>query len=132
MAKLDNYLNIIETALMTSEIVAEYTVVSRWTNTDDGYLRIRATLNNGDFLEAATYFVIEDEHPITVDYHYQWMNPAKSELRRRWDNTPHHPEIATFPHHCHIKNENNVLPSISLDMLQLLQFLEGEITGVEN
>lgn len=127
MADPTNYISVIETALMTSEVIAEYTVLDQWTNTDDGYFRIRATLNNGDFLEAANYFVVEDERPITVDYRYQWMDHTRTILRRRWDNTPHHPEVTTFPHHCHVEDEANVLPSATISLLQLLLFLESEI-----
>lgn len=53
------YLADIELALIVSPIVASYQVVRSWNNTDDGYIRVRTTLTNGDFVESAEYFVIE-------------------------------------------------------------------------
>ena len=52
------YLAEIEMVLVASPIVAEYRLVRSWANTDDGYIRVRATLSNGGFLEAAEYFII--------------------------------------------------------------------------
>lgn len=92
-----DYLGDIELALVSSPAVVEYHVLRSWTNTDDGYLRIRATLVNGDFLETAEYFVLDEEKIKTVDYRYQWMDAKKNTLRRRWDSTPDHPDLQNFP-----------------------------------
>jgi len=90
------YLNAVEVALLTSEVIAEYTLVASKINTDDGYFRLRATLANGDFLEAAEYFTVPEGKICIEDYRYQWMDGQRAVLRRRWDNTPHHPEVAGF------------------------------------
>jgi len=39
-------------------------------------------------------------------YHYQ---RADATLAFRYDDTPHHPEISTFPHHKHEPSESNAL-----------------------
>jgi len=122
------YLNEIILALIVSEIISDYTVIRRWANTDDGYIRIRASLINGDFLEASEYFVVEGGRMVTVDYRYQWMDGDRAVLRRRWDNTPHHPEVEGFPHHCHLGSETNVVPGKPLSLLQLLLLLKNEIS----
>lgn len=36
----------------------------------------------------------------TRKYAYHWQDAA-GQLRMRWDNSPHHHQIATFPHHAH-------------------------------
>jgi len=121
------YLAEIEMALVASPIVAEYRLVRSWVNTDDGYIRVRATLSNGDFLEAAEYFIIQEGQIAVVDYRHQWMDATKTVLRRRWDTTPDHPELDGFPYHCHIGDEGRVVPSESVGLIQVLALIEAEI-----
>ena len=61
------YLAQVELALVSSPIVAKYDIVRSWANTDDGYMRIRITLINSDFVEAAEYFVLQEGRIVTVD-----------------------------------------------------------------
>jgi hypothetical protein len=120
------YLAEIELALIVSPIVAQYEVVRSWANSDDGYIRVRATLGNGDFLESTAYFVLDQESVEIVDYRHQWMDGTRTILRRRWDCTPHHPELDGFPHHVHVGNENDVLAGHVMGIIDLLQLLEQE------
>ena len=124
-----DYIAQLKTALLISEAIADYAVLNARVNTDDGYFRIRATLSNGDFFEAAEYFEVVDAQVITIDYRYQWMDGTQACLRRRWDNTPHHPELSQFPHHCHITREDNVVPSEPLSILDILAVLEAELAA---
>ncbi len=126
-----DYLNEITLALIASDVIADYIIIRSWANTDDGYIRIRATLSNGDFFEGSEYFVVESDQIATTDYRYQWMDGNRVILRRRWDNTPHHPEIEGFPHHCHLGSDTNVVPSEPLSLLQVLLLLKTEITTRE-
>lgn len=127
MPDISSYLADIELALVSSEIIAEYHIVRSWANTDDGYIRLRATLTNGDFLEAAEYFTLQNDQVVTVDYHFQWMDSERKALRRRWDSTPHFPKLKNFPHHIHIGIEETVTPGSSMSLIELLKFLEDEI-----
>ncbi len=127
MTEPADYLAAVETLLLVSEIIADYTLVTARANTDDGYLRIRATLSNGDFLEMAEYFLVLEDEIITEDYRYQWMDSTQTVLRRRWDNTPQHPELDGFPHHCHIVREDRVVPIEPLSILELFELLEAEL-----
>jgi len=120
------YLAEIEMALVASPIVAEYRLVRSWANTDDGYIRVRATLSNGDFLEAAEYFIIQEGQIAVVDYRHQWMDATRTVLRRRWDNTPDHPELDSFPHR-HVGDESHVVPSEPVGLTQVLALIEAEI-----
>ena len=128
MSDITSYLTEIELALVSSPIVVEYHLVRSWANTDDGYIRIRATLTSGDFLEAAEYFVLDKDQIVTVDYRHQWMDGDKKILRRRWDNTPDHPELESFPHHVHIGDEATVAPGHPIGLSELLSVLEGELS----
>lgn len=126
MSELSAYLADIELALVRSPIVAAYHIVRSDVNTDAGYIRIRATLVNGDFLEAAEYFILENGTIFTDDYRYQWMDVSKTALRKRWDCTPDHPELPNFPHHVHLDDETTVTPGQALNLIDLLDILECE------
>ena len=58
MTDIAAYLTKIELAIISSSLIAEYRIVRSWANTDDGNIRVRATLVNGDFLEATEYVVL--------------------------------------------------------------------------
>lgn len=124
MATPGDHLAAIQLSLIASSILAEYSVVRSWADANDGYIRIRATLVNGDFLEAAEYFVQDQSGFETADYRHQWMDPTKTKLRRRWDCTPDHPQLPNFPHHVHIEREDKVQESKPIGLIDLLQLLE--------
>jgi hypothetical protein len=122
------YLTEVELALVSSPIVTEYHIVRSWANTDDGYIRVRATLTNGDFLEGAEYFALHGDQVVTVDYRYQWMDGDQKVLRWRWDSTPDHPDLESFPYHVHVSGEEIVVPGHSMSLIDLLGIIEGEIS----
>ena len=113
--------------MVSHPVIAKYRITRARSNTSDGYIRVRATLINGDFLEAAEYFVINDGKIVTSDYHHQWMDHNKKILRRRWDSTPHFPSLDNFPHHVHIGDEANVHPGRVMNLLDLLNVLKNEL-----
>ena len=121
------YLTQIDLALVSSSVIADYHIIRSWVNTDDGYIRLRATFTNGDFLEAAEYFVLDEGQLVTVDYRYQWMDGKKQILKRRWDSTPDHPELDNFPHHVHLGGETTTVPGHPLSLIELLSILENEL-----
>lgn len=122
-----SYLTEVELALVGSPVILEYEIVRSKINVDDGSIRVRAVLINGDFLEASEYFLLQGDRRITADYRYQWMDSTQSQLRRRWDSTPHYPGLANFPHHVHLGDEETVVPGRLLSLLELLKLLETEI-----
>ena len=128
MNETASYLAEIELALVSSPILSQFQILRAWANTDDGYIRIRATLINGDFLEATEYFVFQQNRIITIDYRHQWMDRVKQVLRRRWDSTPDHPSLANFPYHMHIGNEKNVVSSYLISLIELLKIIEQEFS----
>ncbi|MFH1636627.1 MAG: DUF6516 family protein [Chloroflexota bacterium] len=122
-----SYLIEAELALVSSSIVAEYQISRSWANTDDGYIRARVTLTNGDFLEASEYFVLQGGRIGTADYHHQWMDSNKQTLRRRWDSTPHYPKLQDFPHHIHL-GATAVVPGRPISLVSILKVLESELS----
>ena len=114
--------------LAISPIVASFNVVEEKVWSDRGYIRLRMALSNGDFLEAAEYFVLQDNASITRRYRYQWMDEERRKLRKRWDNVEHYPDLSNFPHHVHVGNEENVESGESLSIIQLLDLLADDIS----
>ena len=128
MTTLTEYVLQLKAKLAISPIVASFNVVEEKVWPDRGYIRIRMALSNGDFLEAAEYFVLQDDDSVTRRYRYQWMDGERRELRKRWDNVEHYPDLSNFPHHVHVGNEENVESGESLNIVQLLDVLAGEIS----
>lgn len=124
MSEIVAYLDEVKLNLISSPVIGEYVIIKERTIATDGYLRLRATLVDGDFLELTEYFVRTEREITTIDYRYQWMDPSRTHLRRRWDNTPHHPEIPNFPHHSHWENENHIVASKPMTISGLLALLE--------
>jgi hypothetical protein len=121
------YLSQITLALISCSAVASYTLVRTWAGIDDGYIRIRATLINDDFLESAEYFILQEGNVTVTDYRHQWMNPDRTQLRRRWDSAPDHPELENYPHHVHIGQEDVIQPYHPISIIELLSLLEREL-----
>lgn len=105
-------------ALLAHPLVASVTLVKRRVNRFDGYFRARCVLVNGDFLEVALHISVVNDRTVIDDYRYQWMNHSQTILHRRWDNSPHHPELSGFPDHCHMAQ--SVEPARPMDLAALL------------
>lgn len=110
--------------LTTSPIVRTFSVIEERIGLDYGYLRVRVELGNHDFLELAEYFVIRNDAVEIQRYRYQWMDSTQQYLKKRWDNARHHPELSNFPFHIHDGSEENVVPGIALQIVDLIVLLE--------
>ena len=91
------YLEAIKLRLIASPIIAEYRIVKERATRTDGYLRVRATLVSGDFLELVEAFERGASEIAVVDYRHQWMDASQSQLRRRWDGAPITLNCLAFP-----------------------------------
>ncbi len=57
-------------------------------------------------------------------YGYQWLD-SKNKLICRWDNAPDWPKITTYPHHKHLKDEKNILPSDNIEFSTIIKEIIG-------
>jgi hypothetical protein len=57
-------------------------------------------------------------------YAYYRLSPV-GEVIQGWDNAPHHPEVASYPHHLH--QENAVYPSQVRSLDDVMALLETEL-----
>jgi Family of unknown function (DUF6516) len=124
---LTDYLVAIRKKLDNSEIVTTLSIVDERALFNRGYFRARIFLSNGDFLELAESFTLQDGKVVTRDYRYQWMDGSRQILRKRWDSVKHFPGLPNFPHHVHVGSESNVEASVSRNILELLDLLASQL-----
>ena len=81
-------------------------------------LRIRVRFLSGYLLELNEAAIVEAGHIRHLGYRYHFQN-GQNNLVFRYDNTPHFPEINSFPHHKHLKD--NV---VAVDKPSILKVIE--------
>jgi len=81
------------------------------------YIRGILTLWEGFTLHIAEY-VITDPVLTRAKYRYH-LQTSTAQLVCRWDNVPHHPDVATYPDHQHDEH-GNVLPSPAMSIPDVL------------
>ena len=123
----EEYIAEIQIKLLSSPAIVSFEVVKTRATVEGGYFRARLTLKNGDFLEIAEFFVVRSQICRTETYRYQWMDQTQKQLRKRWDNVEHFPDLPNFPHHVHVLEERNVLPSRSFSIIELIDQVERQI-----
>ena len=67
-------------------------------------LRIRARFLSGNLLELNEAIVLEANQIIHLGYRYHFQD-QRNNLIFRYDNTPHFPDLKSFPHHKHLSNK---------------------------
>jgi len=79
-------------------------------------LRVRA---NQVYLLAVSEAILVVEGQITyLDYRYHFQD-GENQLIFRYDSTPHFPDLDTFPHHKHLREQ--VIPLQKPDLSDVLQ-----------
>jgi hypothetical protein len=94
---------------------------------DNGVLRYRLLLINQDLLDIFERFTIEQGQATIIRYSYHWQR-SNQQIRKRWDNAPHYPNLATYPHHIHDGDENHVLPSLYVKLTDVLTIIRQIIS----
>ena len=77
------------------------------------YLKVQITIIDSSTLEISI-FATESSEKLSIDkYRLHYMN-AGGQMMFRYDNSPHHPEIDSYPHHKHTpgKIRPSNIPSI--------------------
>ena len=78
-----------------SKVIKEYEILDFKQGENFYFLKIRAVLLDDSELYIRKYV---SKKVYLYSYHWQDENGV---LRIRWDNSPHHEYIKTFPHHKH-------------------------------
>jgi len=82
----------------SSSIVKKYEIQDFKEDRDFYFLKLKITFIDNNILFVKEY-VSQNEYL----YSYHWQD-NQDNLLIRWDNSPHHKELGTFPHHKHSPN----------------------------
>jgi len=96
-------------ALRRSPAVKQVQVVDLIDEATVKHLKCRAELIDGSTLHVTESSIIGKNK-----YSYHWQD-AHNQLIIRWDNAPHHPHLASFPHHRHEGGTVHENPRIAID-----------------
>ena len=119
------YIESIIQELLVSRVVSSFRTLKRVEGEEDGYVRIKCSLSNGDILEFAKFFRIQKTKVLIEMYSYHWQS-SNGSLLKRWDNVPHHKELKSFPHHLHLR-DGKVVKSLLMTFKKVLAIIEEAI-----
>jgi hypothetical protein len=88
-------------------------------------LRVRVRFSDGSLLELNEAVIVEANAVEHLDYRYH-LQDGENRLLFRYDNTPHFPDVDTFPHHKHLQNE--VMPSVRPSVPRVIEEA-GQLLG---
>jgi hypothetical protein len=114
------YLDSIKERLVTDPIITGFHTVRERSTLVDGYLRARLDLRDGSQLEFSEYVQDSPANEIVVvTYSYHWAD-ACNQLIKRWDNTPHFPDLPGFPDHIHDRATGQVTSGRPMSIFAVL------------
>jgi hypothetical protein len=104
--------------LLKNKFIESYEILDFKQGEDFYFLKLKAILIDNSKLHIREY-VSEKEYL----YSYHWQD-EKGSLRIRWDNSPHHKHIKTFPHH---KHTPKIVESNELSLEEVLRVIEERL-----
>jgi hypothetical protein len=120
-----DYLGHVKALIALNRQVVHWKVVREEAQGDVGLLRYRLTLRDGGLLEMFERFQVVGGRLQVTKYSFHWQD-IDGQLRKRWDNAAHHPEVLTHPHHVHDSTEANVLPHGPISAEEVLAIIAEE------
>lgn len=94
---------------------------------DVGYFRVRCTLIDGSKLQLLERFRAVAEILAVEKYSFHWQRKDGTPICR-WDNAPHHRDLATFPHHLHEGGAKIALAHEPIDAFAVLSEIEQRLS----
>ena len=89
------------------------------------YLKIKANISKGSILFIREYLSRNDHN-----YSFHWQK-ENGDLLMRWDNSPHHVGVKTFPNHKHL-SDGQILESYEINIEKVLNFIKKAIASEKN
>lgn len=122
---IDAYFASVERSLRRKARLESHAATFECLASDDfnGLLRCRATFWDGSFLDIYEVVSTELGYPVRVHYAYTYVRQKLCVFR--YDNAPHHPAVATHPHHKHVAGSRAPLPSDQPNLSEVLVEVEG-------
>ena len=131
---LEDYLNRIEEAVFNCpnarvERYAENAISDERVN-----LHVRLRMDQGHLLEIREAILLEDDGSLNIlahSYHFQDINNV---VIFRYDNTPHYPNLETFPDHKHLLDAvlASSRPTIQQVIREAMTAMSQELPGHPN
>jgi len=81
-------------------------------------LRIRVRFKTGYLFEVSEAAIVESDKIRRLNYRYHFQD-RQNNLVFRYDNTPHFPDIESFPHHKHLSHK--VVASKELPLTEIIE-----------
>ena len=119
------YLAQIKALIVMNPQIVHWAAAREEAQGDAGLFRYKLILRDGGQIEMFDRFRVMKEGVRVTKYSFHWQD-AGGELRRRWDNAPHHPEVPTHPHHVHDGSETNVVPHAPITVEEVLDIIAAE------
>jgi len=116
--------------LGSKNIVSQIIEVNADETANRGYYKIRCKLIPSDFKLQIKWIVT----PESFIYSYQLFSDTHL---LRWDNSPHFPDISTFPHHFHDITESiqssiisgkHIKTDLDIVFKEIIEFIGNELT----
>jgi hypothetical protein len=96
-------------SLKNSPIISQFEIIDFKTFKTGFYIKIKAIV-----IDKSELFIREYSDDMERNYSFHWQD-TEGNLKYRWDNSPHHKEINTYPNHKHIKNKIEPSGEITID-----------------
>lgn len=116
------YLEDILYDLSVSSVISSFKILRREVSDEEGYIRIKCDLSNGDIFEFAEFIIIVKNKIHIGTYSFRWQTPDKK-LIKRWDNVRHYKDVSTFPYHLHI-SPDKAIASEPMTLKRVLKHIE--------
>lgn len=88
-------------------------------------LKIRVRFEEGSLFEVSEAVISEDNQLKHLGYSYHFQD-KENQLIFRYDNTPHYPNMKTFPNHKHLLD--NVIESVKPPLSDVVNEINGIMT----
>jgi len=115
---LSKYLNKVEGAVRNLQGAYVERYEEEILTADRLNLRIRIRFQTGHMLEINESIIGEKSQIIHLGYRYHFQD-AKNNMVFRYDNTPHFPELETYPHHKHLSD--GVIPFDQPSIIEVIE-----------
>ena len=114
--------NLLRRFAFIEDVDVEYEIKSKTV----GIIHGTIGMVDGSTLQFLELINIKEEEKTRPKYRFHLMD-CSDKIIFRYDNAPHHPEIATHPHHKHIPGEDEPKQSKEIGLRDVLSEIEGMI-----
>ena len=122
---IDDYFASVERSLSQNPQISKVEEPVTLLTSDDynGLIRCRVYFWDSSFLDIYEVVSTELGYPVRISYAYTYLRHDQRVFR--YDNAPHHPEVATHPHHKHIGPSDRLAPADQPSLSQVFAEIEG-------